>query len=291
MTGRGRNPRTLAAATGAVLGTAGAGAAAVAGAASWSVPLIGLAIAVLTWGTYTAVDHLDGASGPAPAPAPFPSPAPTPFPSPTEPSSGPGAAPSVSPSSPGSGLQLPADTRPWLARASEAAAKLDRHRHRGDATDPTLTQALGNASERIRSAEERLRARAAAVALIDATTAGTDREALRLDEQRLKKEAAAHADGPVREAKRASARAVAERRDSLTRLAELRDLMTATIETTALRLEAAAERGSMFVSLRAADEAGTRPLDLTALGDELEAVQAGLDKLDEIACLLDGEAP
>lgn len=271
MTGRVRNPRSAAAA-GAVLGAAGAATAVLAGAALWSVPLIGLTIAVLTWGTHTAVTYLDGASTQAPAPG--------------APWSARGAAPSAE-APPGGHRPVPADTRPWLTRASAASAKLDRHRR--DATDPTLAQALANASENIRSAVDQLRARAAAVGVIDATTAGTDREALRRDEHRLKKEAAAAAPGPVREAKLASARAVAERRDSLTRLADLRDHMTATLETTALRLEAAAERGSMMVSLRAADEAGTRPLDLTALGDELEAVQAGLDRLDEITRLLRDE--
>ncbi|CAM5277970.1 hypothetical protein [Streptomyces tanashiensis] len=125
--------------------------------------------------------------------------------------------------------------------------------------------------------------------VIDATTAGTDREALRRDERRLTNEAAAATPGPVREAKRASARAVAERLASPTRLADLRDLMTATIEATALRLEAAAERGSMLASLRAADDAGTRQLDLTAPGDELEAVQAGLDERGEITRILQDE--
>ncbi|MFF8835758.1 hypothetical protein [Streptomyces sp. NPDC015130] len=276
MTGRVQNHRSVAAAAGAFLGAAGAATAALAGAALWTVPLIGFTIAVLTWGTHTAVSHLDGASPEAQEPPPAPG----------ESWSARGAAPSAEPPL-GGHRPLPADTRPWLTRASAASAKLDRHRR--DATDPTLAQALANASENIRSAVDQLRARAAAVGVIDATTAGTDREALRRDEHRLKKEATAAAPGPVREAKLASARAVAERRDSLTRLADLRDHMTATLETTALRLEAAAERGSMLVSLRAADEAGTRPLDLTALGDELEAVQAGLDRLDEITRLLHDE--
>ncbi|MEV7571383.1 hypothetical protein [Streptomyces tanashiensis] len=260
MAGHGRRSRAVGAGAGVALGMAGAGVAALAGAASWAAPALGAVIGALTWGTHAAADRL----GRTPAPRSAPD----------EPS-------------PARDRTIPADTRPWLTRASEAAAKLDRHRR--DSTDPTLTQALGNASTRIRAAADQLRVRADVVGVIDATTAGTDREALRRDERRLTKEAAAATPGPIREAKGASARAVAERLASLTRLADLRDLMTATIEATALRLEAAAERGSMLVSLRAADDAGTRPLDLTALGDELEAVQAGLDKLDEITRILQDE--
>ncbi|MEU7074026.1 hypothetical protein AB0B30_32040 [Streptomyces narbonensis] len=274
MTGRVRNPRSVAAAAGAVLGAVGAATAALAGAALWAVPLIGLTIAVLTWGTHTAANHLDGASTPTRAREPG------------EPWSPGGIVPSAERPL-GGHRPLPTDTLPWLTRASAASAKLDRHRR--EAPDPTLAQALDNASENIRSAVDQLHARATAVGVIDATTADTDREALRRDEHRLKKEATAAGPGPVREAKLASARAVAERRDSLTRLTDLRDHMTATLETTALHLEAAAERGSMLVALRAADEADTRPLDLTALGDELEAVQAGLDRLDEITRLLHDE--
>ncbi|MFE1906815.1 hypothetical protein ACFW96_24560 [Streptomyces gardneri] len=257
MAGHGRSPRAVGAGASVVLGMAGAGVAALAGAASWAAPTLGVVIGAVTWGAHAAADRL----GRPPASPPVPD---RPVPARDRP--------------------VPADTSPWLTRASEAAAKLDRHRR--ESTDPTLSQALANASDRIRSAADQLRTRADVVGVIDATTAGTDRAALRRDERRLAKEATAAAPGPVREAKRASAQAVAERLASLTRLADLRDLMTATIEATALRLEAAAERGSMLVSLRAADEAGTRPLDLTALGDELEAVQAGLDKLDEITRIL-----
>ncbi|MFB7512809.1 hypothetical protein [Streptomyces sp. NPDC056144] len=280
MTSPGRKARVTAAVAGAVLGATGAGTAALAGAQSWTVPLIGLAVAVLTWSTHTAVDHLTGASEPSPSRPP----------SPRAPSTGRNtASTSRTDLPPAEHRSAPADIRPWLVRASVAVAKMDRHLR--DATDPTLTQAFANASERGYAAVERLRARAAAVALIDTTTAGTDREALRRDEERLRKEAAAHDTGPVREAKLASVRAVSERRDSLTRLADLRDHMTAAIEATTLRLEAAVERGSMLLSLRAADEAGTRPLDLSALDDELEAVQAGLDKLDEISRVLDDGDP
>ncbi|MDV5149490.1 hypothetical protein R1T08_36585 [Streptomyces sp. SBC-4] len=262
MAGRRRSSQALAA--GAVLGVAGAGAAALAGASSWAAPALGAVIGALAWGTHTAADRLGRTRSPAPSAA------------------------TDEPSPAGDGT-VPADVRPWLTRASEAAARLDRHRRHS--TDPTLGETLANASDRIRSAVDQLRARADAVGVIDATTAGTDLTALRVDEQRRRKHATALAPGPVREAKLASARAVAERLASLERLADLRALMTATVEATALRLEAAAERGSMLISLRAADEAGTRPLDLTALGDELEAVQAGLDKLDEITRTLhDGDA-
>ncbi|KUL22152.1 hypothetical protein ADL12_42685 [Streptomyces regalis] len=60
------------------------------------------------------------------------------------------------------------------------------------------------------------------------------------------------------------------------------------MEATTLRLEAAAERGAMLLSLQAATDASAVPTDLTALDHELEAVQAGLDTLDEITRSLHG---
>ncbi|MET9088223.1 hypothetical protein ABZX77_41155 [Streptomyces sp. NPDC004237] len=177
------------------------------------------------------------------------------------------------------GSEPPADARRWLDRASAAAGKLDRHRR--DSADPALAEALTTAVGFVRTAADELRARAEAVRVVDAATEGTDHAALRSDQRRLEEEARA-LRGAVREAKEASARAIGERAASLERLAGLRDLLMATLESTVLRLEAAADRGSLLVSLHAAGDAALGAADLTSLEQELEAVQAGLDRLDEL---------
>ena len=240
--------------TAVLLGAAGALAAHLAGAGPAAALPAGAGIGLLVWTSHLVTDrvtgHRDTPSGSSRA------------------RTGP------------AGSGPPADARRWLDRASAAAGKLDRHRR--DSTDPALTEALTTAVGFVRTAAEELRARAEAVRVVDAATEGTDHAALRRDQRRLEKEAGA-LRGAVREAKEASARAIGERAASLERLAGLRDLLMATLESTVLRLEAAADRGSLLVSLHAAGDAALGTADLTSLEQELEAVQAGLDRLDELS--------
>jgi len=178
------------------------------------------------------------------------------------------------------GNPVPADTERWLRRATAAAAKLRAQRDGSD--NSTLIQALREAASYVDTAIGQLRRRVDAVVVIDANTAGPDAGELRKDQARLEKEAEALAPGPLQSAKQASARAAAERARSRERLDELREVLLATLESTVLRLEAAADRGSVLVSLQAAGDAAGTPVDLTPLTTELDAVQAGLDKLEEI---------
>ncbi|MFI6338780.1 hypothetical protein [Streptomyces sp. NPDC050535] len=260
--------RHLPAATAAtLLGAAGAAATSLAGAAPTAALPAGVGIGLLVWTAHTVTDRLtrspDAEPGPASAGL---------RPVRTDPAR----------------LEPPPDAKLWLERASAAAGRLDRHRREN--TTPAVTEALTTADTFVRAAADELHARAEAVRIIDAATAGTDHEALRNDQRRLKKEAQA-AQGAMREAKEASARATGERADSLARLAELREVLMATLESTVLRLEAAAERGSLLVSLHAAGDATAPEPDLTSLEHELEAVQAGLDRLDEISRSLHDTGP
>ncbi|GAB3108529.1 hypothetical protein GCM10027160_06610 [Streptomyces calidiresistens] len=169
---------------------------------------------------------------------------------------------------------IPADVRPWLTRAASAADDLTRHA----ATVPSLT----GAAEYVRTAVDRLHARARAVAVIDAASGDTDSRRLRGEHRRLTEEAAALPGGPLRRAKEEAAGAALERADARERREELRALLLATLESTALRAEAAAERGATIVSLRAAGDVPDEQLDLGPVDTELRAVQAGLDRLEEI---------
>ncbi|MFI5476569.1 hypothetical protein ACIA6D_41110 [Streptomyces cacaoi] len=260
----GRHLPAAAAAT--LLGAAGAAAAALAGAGPAAALPAGAAIGLLVWTAHTVTDRLTRRPG-------------------TEagrPTASAGSGP-ARPAWQGFGSERPEpppDARLWLERASAAVGRLDRHR--SDSTTPTLTEALTAAVAFVGTAADELHARAEAVRVIDTTTAGTDPQALRDDQRRLEKEARA-SQGAMREAKESSARAIGERAASLQRLAELRELLMATLESTVLRLEAAAERGSLLVSLHAVGDAATDVPDLTSLEHELEAVQAGLDRLDEIS--------
>ncbi|MFI6248572.1 hypothetical protein [Streptomyces sp. NPDC051016] len=251
--------------TAVLLGAAGALAAYLAGAGPAAALPAGAGIGLLAWTAHLVTDRVTGRPDPdAGTDAGIGEPP------------GPGSARTKAGPA---GSEPPADARRWLNRASNAARKLDRHRR--DSADPALTEALTTAVGFVRTAAGELRARAEAVRVIDAATEGTDHAALRRDQRRLEEEAGA-LRGAVREAKEASARAIGERAASLERLAGLRDLLMATLESTVLRLEAAADRGSLLVSLHAAGDAAMRAADLTFLEHELEAVQAGLDRLDEL---------
>ncbi|MEU9895855.1 hypothetical protein ACIBCS_29030 [Streptomyces phaeochromogenes] len=208
--------------------------------------------------------------------------------------------PTGTPSDPLSGNlpEPPADAARWLTRASAAADRLE-HQCR-QSPKASLWPTLATAATSVRAAADRLTAAAEAVRVID--TSGTsvtpadhqalrrDHQALRRDQKRLEGEARALPDGPLRRAKQDAARATGERAATLKRLAELRQLLITTMEATALRLEAAAERGAMLLSLQAATDASAAPPDLTALDHELDAVQTGLDTLDEITRSLRGTA-
>ncbi|WP_416985409.1 hypothetical protein [Streptomyces sp. T028] len=254
-----------------LLGAAGAVAALLAGAAPAAALPAGAGIGLLVWTVHTVTDRMTR------RPDADPGRPPGAVRSDTARSD---AARSESARTDPAGPGVPADAQRWLERASAAAGKLDRHRR--DSTAPTLTEALTTAVTFVRAAADELRARAEAVRVIDAATDGTDHRALRRNQRRLEKEAAA-LRGAVKEAKEASARAIGERAASLERLAGLREVLIATLESTVLRLEAAADRGSLLVSLHAAGDAAMGAGDLTPLEHELEAVQAGLDKLDEIS--------
>ncbi|MFB8775959.1 hypothetical protein [Streptomyces broussonetiae] len=252
-----------------VLGTAGAVAAALGGATSWAVPAAGAGIGAVTFAAHAATTrrhdadrrtrtngHREDAGSRAPAPDGAP----------------------------------PEDAVPWLERAGSAAGTLDRHAHA--ATGTALAAPLTAAAGTTRAAVEQLRARAAALRVID--TAVDDGILADLEQQRgrLAQEADTAAPGALRDAKRASVRALEERIAALERLTRLRGLLTATLEATTLSLEAAADRGTVLLSLQTAQDAGGAPVDLTALTDELEAVQAGLDRLDDLSrTMRDGGAP
>ncbi|MBC7273095.1 MAG: hypothetical protein H5T76_31080 [Streptomyces sp.] len=251
-----------------VLGTAGAVAAALGGATSWAVPVTGAGIGVAAFATHTATTRRHDAgrrthtnshredAGRAPVPNGTP----------------------------------PADAAPWLARAGAAADTL--HRHALAATGTALAAPLTAAADTTRAAEEQLRTRAAALRVIDTAVNDATLADLAQQRHRLAQEADTAASGPLRDAKRASVRALEERIAALERLTRLRGLLTATLEATTLSLEAAADRGTVLLSLQTAQDAGGAPVDLTALTDELEAVQAGLDRLDDLSrTMRDGGAP
>ncbi|MFJ1812319.1 MULTISPECIES: hypothetical protein [unclassified Streptomyces] len=182
----------------------------------------------------------------------------------------------------------PADAARWLTRAAAAADRLE-HQCR-QSPSASLWPALATAATSVRAAADRLTAAAEAVRVIDTSGAPADHRVLYGEQERLEEEALALPDGPLRRAKQDAALATGERATTLKRLTELRQLLITTMEATALRLEAAAERGAMLLSLQAATDASAVPPDLTALDHELDAVQAGLDTLDEITRSLHGTA-
>ncbi|WP_425086251.1 hypothetical protein, partial [Streptomyces hainanensis] len=177
----------------------------------------------------------------------------------------------------------PADTASWLRRATAAADLLAAHRRASDDESP-LARTLDDAAAVVSDAAEQLRQRAGTIGRIDAVITGPDARRLLADAERLRREAASLASGPLRQAKEASARAAAERAASRRRLAELRELLMATLESTVLGLEAAAERAAVLVSLEVATDASAGvEVDLAPLTDELAAVTEGLDRLGEIS--------
>ncbi|MGW3414657.1 hypothetical protein [Streptomyces sp. NPDC000888] len=184
--------------------------------------------------------------------------------------------------------QPPADATRWLTRAAAAADRLENQCRQSPKA--SLWPALATAATSVRAAADRLTTAAEAVRVIDTSGTSTDHHDLDRERERLEEEVRALPDGPLRRAKQDAARATGQRAATLKRLTELRQLLITTMEATALRLEAAAERGAMLLSLQAATDASAVPTDLTALDHELEAVQAGLDTLDEVTRSLHGTA-
>lgn len=266
----------------ALFAVAGSVTALLAGAPAAAALPVGAGVGGLVWGTHALTGRLTRPSPSASA----------------RPATGRADArdadrPTGTPSDPLSGHlpEPPADAARWLTRASAAADRL-QHQCR-QSPNASLWPTLATAATSVRAAADRLTAAAEAVRVIDTSgTSGTpaDHQALRRDQKRLEGEARALPDGPLRRAKQDAARATGERAATLKRLAELRQLLITTMEATALRLEAAAERGAMLLSLQAATDASAVPPDLTALDHELDAVQTGLDTLDEITRSLHGTA-
>lgn len=270
--------RLLPAAAVALFAVAGSVTALLAGAPAAAALPVGAGVGGLVWGTHALTGRLT-----RPTASPSASPA-------TGRTDAPDAdRPTDTPSDPLS--EPPADAVRWLTRASAAADRLQRQCRQSP--NASLWPTLATAATSVRAAADRLTAAAEAVRVIDTSgTSGTpaDHEVLRRDQERLEAEARALPDGPLRRAKEDAARATGERAATLKRLAELRQLLITTMEATALRLEAAAERGAMLLSLQAATDASAAPPDLTALDHELDAVQTGLDTLDEITRSLHGTA-
>lgn len=194
-------------------------------------------------------------------------------------------------------LIAPPETTGWLRRAEAAARRLEGHRAacaREDgpgATSPLLLQVLSDAALQARTAAEQLGNRASALAVIDHAMAGGDLRELNAEQARLTGEAERLPPGPVRQAKEDSAQAVADRAASLARLEELRQLLLATLESLTLRLEAVAEHGGMLLSVQVASDAAAATLDLTPLNTELQAVQTGLEQLEELSRTLAAGRP
>ncbi|GAA1922759.1 hypothetical protein GCM10009716_34040 [Streptomyces sodiiphilus] len=180
----------------------------------------------------------------------------------------------------------PAESVQWLRRARAAASRLDGFRatgERDDGTTPGFASVLAEAAAHAQAAAEQLSSRVEAIAAIDAATDGSaDHRELRVEQGRLEREAAALPEGLLRRAKEESARAVADRARARKRMEELRQVHMATLESIGLGLEAAAEHAGMLVSAHAASEAAAEMMDLTPLTRELEAVQAGLDHLEQV---------
>ncbi|MFC8669686.1 hypothetical protein [Streptomyces sp. NPDC057199] len=273
--------RLLPAAAVALFAVAGSVTALLAGAPAGAALPVGAGVGGLVWGTHALTGRL---TRPAASPSASSATGRTDAPDadrPTDTTSDPLSDP-------------PADAARWLTRASAAADRLQNQCRQSPKA--SLWPTLATAATSVRAAADRLTAAAEAVRVIDTSgtggTGGTpaDHEVLRRDQERLEAEARALPDGPLRRAKEDAARATGERAATLKRLAELRQLLITTMEATALRLEAAAERGAMLLSLQAATDASAAPPDLTALDHELDAVQTGLDTLDEITRSLHGTA-
>lgn len=271
--------RLLPATAVALFAVAGSVTALLAGAPAAAALPVGAGVGGLVWGTHALTGRLTRPSPSASA----------------RPATGRADArdadrPTGMPSDPLSGHlpEPPADAARWLTRASAAADRL-QHQCR-QSPNASLWPTLATAATSVRAAADRLTAAAEAVRVIDTSGTPADHEDLRRDQERLEAEARALSDGPLRRAKQDAARATGERAATLKRLAELRQLLITTMEATTLRLEAAAERGAMLLSLQAATDASAAPPDLTALDHELDAVQTGLDTLDEITRSLHGTA-
>ncbi|WP_130797753.1 hypothetical protein [Streptomyces otsuchiensis] len=185
----------------------------------------------------------------------------------------------------------PAETTLWLRRASAASKRLDGHRDVGlrgrdgagtAVGSPALVAVLEDASVQAELAAEQLADRAIAVSIIDTAIGDTDTRDLRSEQARLEREAEMAPPGALRDAKAASARAVADRVTSVLRLEELRRELMAALESVTLRLEAVAEHGGMLLSVQVAGDAAAQSMDLSRLTGELRSVQEGLDQLEEL---------
>ncbi|WP_338315955.1 hypothetical protein [Streptomyces bohaiensis] len=186
-------------------------------------------------------------------------------------------------------LVAPPETEVWLRRARVAADRVAEHAGaavRGPGGEPigghALVSVLQEATAHTRVAAEQLTERATAVTVIDRTVGDTDVRELRAEQSRLEREAATAPAGALRDAKEASARAVADRVASVVRLEELRRTLMAALESVTLRLEAVAEHGGVLLSAQIAGEAAATAMDLGPLTDELLAVQTGLEQLEEL---------
>jgi hypothetical protein len=191
-------------------------------------------------------------------------------------------------SRPGAPVPAP-ETRRWLERAAAAAATL--RRQRSAAGDPGLARLLTDAATHASTMAGRLRERASALAVVAAAAAGTERDQLRREAERLDREAAELPSGRLRAEKESAARAAAERLASYERLADIRALLLASIESSVLQLEAVAARGSVLLSMGAAGGAEAGATDLAPLTAELAAAQETLEQTEEITRQLLGQAP
>lgn len=181
------------------------------------------------------------------------------------------------------------DARPWLARASAAVTALEGEQRRVRGASGARTQ--GDAADRARAANERLRRRADALAVTDAALAGTDITALRRDHDRLRHALdQAPADSALHAERRAAMQAVEERISAHQRLVDMRALLLANLESTVLRLEAVAARASVLTSLQATTATTAEAHDLTALADELDAARLGLEETEKLTRQVLGDA-
>jgi hypothetical protein len=174
---------------------------------------------------------------------------------------------------------LPEDAEHFLDRA-EAAVGVLRAKAKA-ASDPHLRDLLHDAASRAGSAATGLHESAAAMAVVDTGLAGVEVQELRAEHKRFTRSARTVKSDALRAEKEASARAVAERIVSYERMAEMRQLLTAGVESTVVGLEAVAAQAALLVSMRATS--GVIPeRDLVHLAEELEAMRAGQAETDII---------
>lgn len=177
-------------------------------------------------------------------------------------------------------LAVPADVRPLLARAGDAAGAIALSRRLN--RDAAVAALLAEAAAQARLATRRLERRALAMSTVDRMAAGGDPRRPADDHRRLAREAEELPEGPLRAEKLAAAEAAGNLADSHRRLADIRARLLAGIESAVLRLEATAAQGSVLVSMGSAREGGEPAGELTRLADEIEAVRSTLEQIEEI---------